>query len=361
MALNGIDVSQYQGDIDWNQVKNSGIEFAMIRGGFGKNNIDPYFHQNAKECQRLKLPMGIYWFSYALNTDMAAREAQYCVALAKQYTITWPLAYDLEYDSLRYAAQNGVTITKQLATDMARAFCETVKAAGYIPMNYMNLDYYQTMFYMSQLPYDLWLAQYASTPSITHMKMWQYTSQGKVPGISGNCDKNYSYKDYSSGSILPSPSPSVPEKYTVQPGDTLSEIALRFGTTVAALAAINNITDPNKIYAGQVLRLASNPVQGETYVVKSGDTLSDIAAKYGTTYQSLAQANGISNPDFIYPGQVIKIPGGSQSAARYYTILPGDTLSGIAQKFGTTVSRLQSLNQISNPDKIYAGNRIRIS
>lgn len=361
MALNGIDVSQYQGSIDWDKVKDSGIRFAMLRGGFGQNNIDPYFHQNAKECQRTKIPMGIYWFSYALNAEMADKEARYCIALAKQYKITWPLAYDLEYDSIRYAAKNGVTITKQLATDMARAFCETVKAAGYIPMNYMNLDYYQTMFYMSQLPYDLWLAQYASAPSITHMEMWQYTSQGKVPGISGNCDKNYSYKDYSSGSILPTPGPSAPKGYTIKPGDTLSQIAQKFGTTVADLASINNISDPDKIYAGQVLRLSGAPSQGNTYVVRPGDTLSGIAAKYGTTYQALAKTNGISDPDKIYAGQILKLPGSASSVTRYYTIQPGDTLSGIAKKFGTTVADLQSLNLISDPDKIYAGNRIRIS
>lgn len=307
MALIGIDVSRYQGNIDWNQVKNSGISFAMLRGGYGQNNIDPYFHQNAAACQKLKIPFGIYWFSYAYNTQMAAKEAEYCTALAKQYQITWPLAYDLEYDTVRYAAQNGVTINKNLATDMVIAFCSKIKSSGYIPMYYSNLDYYRTMFDTGRLPYDLWFAQYASEPSITGMAMWQYTSTGKVPGISGDCDKNYSYKDYRSPS--PSPGPSVPDEYTVQPGDTLSEIALRFGTTVSKLAQLNRISDPDK----------------------------------------------------IYPGQQLKLPSGSQSGSQYYTIRPGDTLSGIAARYGTTVSRLQSLNNISDPDKIYAGTRIRVN
>ena len=113
-------------------------------------------------------------------------------------------------------------------------------------MYYSNLDYYRTMFDTGRLPYDLWVGQYASEPSITGMAMWQYTSTGSVPGISGDCDKNYSYKDY--GKPSPSPGPSVPDEYTVQPGDTLSEIALRFGTTVSKLAQLNGITDPNKIY-----------------------------------------------------------------------------------------------------------------
>ena len=360
MALIGIDVSRYQGNIDWNQVKNSGISFAMLRGGYGQNNIDPYFHQNASACQKLGIPFGIYWFSYAYNTQMAAQEAEYCTALAKQYQITWPLAYDLEYDTIRYAAQNGVTINKNLATDMVIAFCSKIKASGYIPMYYSNLDYYRRMFDTGRLPYDLWFAQYASEPSITGMSMWQYTSTGKVPGISGDCDKNYSYKDY--GKPSPSPGPSAPVEYTVLPGDTLSEIALRFGTTVSRIAQLNGITDPNKIYPGQVLRLTGSvfPVP-TTYTVKSGDTLSQIAARFGTTYLILAQLNGISDPDTIYPGQQLKLPSGSQSGGQYYTIRPGDTLSGIAAHYGTTVSRLQSLNNISDPNKIYAGTRIRIN
>lgn len=362
MALIGIDVSRYQGTIDWNQVKNAGIAFAMLRGGYGQNNIDPYFHRNAAACQQLGIPFGIYWFSYAYTVQMAAREAEYCIELAKQYKITWPLAFDLEYDTIRYGAQNGVTIGKNLATDMVIAFCEKVKSAGYIPMYYTNLDYYQNIFDTRRLPYDLWFAQYASAPSISGMAMWQYTSTGKVPGITGDCDKNYSYNNYGKGTQEPGPDSSIPEEYTVRPGDTLSGIAERFNTTVSQLAAINGIADPNKIYAGQVLQITGSPSGNQIiYTVKSGDTLSQIAARFGTTYQTLAQLNKIADPNRIYPGQKLIIPSGSASSPQYYTIRPGDTLSGIAARFGTTVSRLQNLNQISEPDKIYAGSTIRIS
>ena len=152
------------------------------------------------------------------------------------------------------------------------------------------------------------------------------------------------------------------EIHVVQPGDTLSEIALRFGTTVSKLAQLNGITDPNKIYPGQVLRLTGNTSPGQTtYTVQSGDTLSQIAARFGTTYQTLAQLNRISDPNKIYPGQQLKLPSASQPGSQYYTIRPGDTLSGIAARYGTTVSRLQSLNNISDPDKIYAGTKIRIN
>lgn len=196
MMLKGIDVSEHQGAINWSQVKASGAQFAMIRGGYGRNNVDKYFHANAKGATAAGIPIGMYWFSYAYTVDMARNEAKYAVALAKQYKITWPIAFDLEYDTVSYAAKNGVTITKPMATQMAKAFCEEIKASEYTPMNYTNPDYLNRYFDRSQLPYDVWLAQYASQPSISDMSIWQYSSSGSVPGISGRCDMNYAYKDY---------------------------------------------------------------------------------------------------------------------------------------------------------------------
>lgn len=196
MALKGIDVSEHQKSIDWNQVKASGVQFAMLRGGYGKNNVDKYFHENAKGATDVGIPIGMYWFSYALNVDMARNEAKYAVSLAKQYKITWPIAYDLEYDTVSYAAKNGVTITKDMATQMVKAFCEEIKTSGYIPMNYTNPDYLNRYFDRSQLSYDTWLAQYDSQASISDMTIWQYSSSGSVPGVSGNCDINHGYKNY---------------------------------------------------------------------------------------------------------------------------------------------------------------------
>ena len=196
MMLKGIDVSEHQEAINWSQVKASGVQFTMIRGGYGRNNVDKYFHANAKGATAAGIPIGMYWFSYSYTVDMARNEAKYAVALAKQYKVTWPIAFDLEYDTVSYAAKNGVTITKSMATQMAKAFCEEIKAAGYNTMNYTNPDYLNRYFDQSQLPYDVWLAQYASQPSISDMSIWQYSSGGSVPGISGRCDMNYAYKDY---------------------------------------------------------------------------------------------------------------------------------------------------------------------
>ncbi len=142
--------------------------------------------------------------------------------------------------------------------------------------------------------------------------------------------------------------------YTVQSGDTLSEIAARYRTTV------NGISNPNLIYPGEVLRIRGN-VSGSvaTYTVQSGDTLSEIAARYRTTVNRLVSLNGISNLDLIYPGEVLRIRGrmigSSSSSLTIYKVQSGDTLSEIAARYGTTVNELVNLNEISNPNLIYPG------
>lgn len=168
------------------------------------------------------------------------------------------------------------------------------------------------------------------------------------------------------------------DSYTVQSGDTLSAIAERFGTSYQAIASLNNLSNPNQIFVGQVLRLnntnshvnASTNSQTTTgaYTVKSGDTLSGIADQFGTSYQALAQMNGISNPNDIYVGQVIKISGNSSTSSQpvshvsgSYTVQSGDTLSGIASQYGTSYEVLAQLNGISNPNDIYVGQTIRLA
>ena len=149
------------------------------------------------------------------------------------------------------------------------------------------------------------------------------------------------------------------ESYIVVPGDTLSAIATKYNTTYQELAKINNISDPNSIYVGQIIQLkASNNVQ--TYTVQSGDTLSGIAAKFGTTYQSLASINGIADPNTIYVGQVLKIDGNANNEATYHTVASREYLGLIANKYGVTVSQICNLNNISNPDVIYVGQNLRI-
>ena len=152
--------------------------------------------------------------------------------------------------------------------------------------------------------------------------------------------------------------------YTVVSGDTLSEIAQRFGTTYQELALINGIQNPDKIEVGQVLKLpnSSSSSYNLTYEVVSGDTLGKIAKKFGTTYQEIALINGIPNPDKIEVGQILKLPNSSSpsSCNITYEVVDGDTLGKIAKKFCTTYQEIANINGISNPDKIQIGQVLKI-
>lgn len=173
--------------------------------------------------------------------------------------------------------------------------------------------------------------------------------------------------------VTPTPSAPAPATgtYTVVSGDNLSSIAARYGTSVGTLAALNGIADPNKIYPGQVLQLSGNAQTpapaasgGSTYTVVAGDTLSGIAQRYNTSYQTLAALNGIANPNLIKVGQVLKVPTSGAASApsgqQTYTVKSGDSLSAIAAKYGTSWQRLQALNGIPNANLIYAGQVLKI-
>ena len=199
-ARRGIDVSKHQGVIDWQKVKASGIAFAMIRAGYGAGTIDTRAHRNFSECNRLGLPCGAYWFSYAHTEEMARREARACLAAVAPYRLDYPIAFDFEYDSVTRAAKAGVTVTKELASRIARAFCETVEAAGHYVLNYANRDYLGRYFDAGvQARYDLWLAQWPKEPDLSRPPecgIWQYASTGRVPGIDGDVDLDVAYRDY---------------------------------------------------------------------------------------------------------------------------------------------------------------------
>lgn len=198
----GVDVSQWQGTIDWEAAKAAGVQFAMLRAGFGRNNHDPQFERNITECNRLGIPCGIYWFSYAYTEDMAAKEAEYALAAVAKHTLEYPVAFDFEGDSADYAAKNGVVVTKPLVSALARAFCGRVSAAKYSPMVYTNPSYLSS-YYDAAIPadYDIWLAQWPAKPDLAAKPalaggIWQFTSSGTVNGIAGRVDRNAAYIDY---------------------------------------------------------------------------------------------------------------------------------------------------------------------
>lgn len=197
----GIDVSEHNGMIDWGKVKASGIEFAMLRAGYGMT-VDKQFKRNAAECNRLGIPIGVYWFSYAISAAGSAAEAAVCLETIKDYNIEFPVAFDLEYDTVSHAQKNGVFIGVKLSSEMARSFLSAIKKSGNTPINYANQDYLRRYFDETvQNDFPLWLAQWpGGTPSLENpprpCAIWQYSDHGSVPGIKGPVDLDVCYVDY---------------------------------------------------------------------------------------------------------------------------------------------------------------------
>jgi LysM repeat protein len=205
--------------------------------------------------------------------------------------------------------------------------------------------------------------------------LYQNGGQSFNGGVDINDVLNENWNEGGNAPIAVTNPTNVTNFYTVVSGDTLSAIADRFKTSYQNLAAINGISDPNLIYPGQVLRVQGGAVvspatqaNGQTYTVVSGDTLSGIGSKFRIDYHLIASANGLANPDLIYPGQILRIPGGgvpsaskSAKSGSTYIVQSGDTLSSIATSHNTTWQKLQSDNDITNPDLIYPGQEIKIS
>jgi putative chitinase len=162
------------------------------------------------------------------------------------------------------------------------------------------------------------------------------------------------------------PDASCQQIHIVQRGETLTGIARRYGTTVQALATTNHIANPHLIYAGQRLVVpcgsTSPSPEGWVYVVRSGDTLSGIAYRFGVSTYAIARVNRLPNPNLIYAGQRLVIPGGGSHVPGgvWYTVRPGDSLSSIAWRYGVSVWTLAKVNKLSNPNLIYAGQKLYI-
>lgn len=206
------DISVHNGNVNFKSVRDAGYGQAFLRAGYGKNNIDQRYVANAEACRNLGIPVMIYWFSYALTVEMAEKEAEYAIAQAAKYWERCPIAFDLEYDTVRYAATKGVDINKALATDMAIAFLKKVKEKGYAPVLYFNRDYQCNYFDLNKISRSIpevkhWYARYTSALSSAELEnadVWQYTSTGRINGISGNVDLNRVYCDLF-GSVAQTP------------------------------------------------------------------------------------------------------------------------------------------------------------
>lgn len=380
-TYNGIDISNWQGSVNFAAVKNSGVQIVYIKATEGNFYIDPYLQEYYDGATNNGLLVGFYhFFSPSIS---ASSQASYFSNAIRGMKSDCKLVLDLEETGGYWPAT---------LSSMSNQFLEDVQANTGLDV---ALYTYASFANNNIVPgyglekYPLWIAEYGTSAPESNpiwgssYAGWQYSDTGYVPGVSGNCDLD----TFNSGILLNGQSSisgdrnnesenSAVKYYVVQPGNTLSGIAERYGTTVQALAQLNNISNPNLIHVGQVLKIyGDNKVQKKkinfsgTYVVQAGDTLSGIALRYGTTVEILAQLNHISNPNLIYVGEVIKLPvsttvksgASSKQHQTTYVVQSGDTLSGIAARFGTTVQNLARINGISNPNLIYTGQVLKIT
>lgn len=191
----GIDVSKHNGVIDW-ETASKNIDFAIIRGGYS-TKIDTRAEYNCSECDRLDIPYGVYWFSYATNLGAVEREANKCLEFLSGVNPTLPIFFDFEYDSIRYAEEQGVKVTQEMVRAFTETFCEIIKAKGYSVGFYANTDWVKRWYgeeYVNNTKYTFWLAHWGSKQKRKH-DLWQYTDSGKVEGIKGVVDCNYRYID----------------------------------------------------------------------------------------------------------------------------------------------------------------------
>ena len=193
----GIDVSEHNGVIDWNQVKASGIDYAIIRCGYGDNyssQDDKRWKYNVSECVRLNIPFGVYIYSYAMSVADARSEAEHVLRLIRGYNLSYPVFLDMENEGGSY--NQGGLPAKTLG-DIAETFCNTISAAGYEVGIYANLNWFTRKLTDSRFSnWKKWVAQYNSVCDYTgDYIMWQCTSSGKVPGIYGNVDLNFLFEE----------------------------------------------------------------------------------------------------------------------------------------------------------------------
>ena len=193
--LKGIDVSKWNGRIDWKKVKKAGIDFCIIRTGYSKT-VDHKFKYNIEEAIENGLQIGVYHFSYATTNAKAKEEAEFCLKLIKPYRkyITLGVWFDYEYDSVSYSRRYGVYPTKKSVTSLAKTFCSTVEKNGYSTGIYTNLDFSSNYFTKEVLnKYPAWIAVWGKMNYHGKYVMWQYTDSGRVDGIHGKVDMNIFY------------------------------------------------------------------------------------------------------------------------------------------------------------------------
>ena len=310
--MKGIDISQHNGSINFDKVKADGVEFVILRLGWigNKNNhtLDTRFNEYYNECIKRNIPIGIYVYNYCTSSATIKSGAEWTVKQLKGKKIDLPIYIDMEDATTKSVGKTGLT-------NMCITFNGVIEQNKYWAGVYANLDWFNNYLNKDEIRkrYTTWIAHYGVNPNKYQGQydMLQYTSTGKVNGINGNVDVNIMYRDLLkeiNHNVTPTPAP--------KPQKSVDELAQE---------VING--------------LWGNGEDRKNRLTNAGYNYNEVQAKVN-------ELMGKKNNNVVKP--------------EYYTIKKGDTLSGIAKKFNTSVGSLQKLNNIKNVNLIYVGQKIRI-
>ena len=313
MKVFGIDVSKWQGDFNFKQAKSEGVQFAILRGAYACSK-DTKFESYYKTCEALNLPVGVYHYSMAKSVSEARTEANFLINnVLKGKQFEYPIYMDVEDKVQR-------DLGKNLLTEIVIAFCDTLEKAGYYVGIYSSGSFFSTYMNESKLErFDKWIAHWSKQCSYKgNYGMWQFGGEtneirsNRVAGVV--CDQNYALKDYPKiikEKGLNGYNKNITVKPTVNPSKSVTEIANevidgKWGNGEDRKTKLTKDGYDYKSVQAEVNKLLKTKKE-VIYTVKKGDTLTYIANKFGTSVDALVKKNGIKNKNLIYVGQKLKI------------------------------------------------------
>ncbi len=358
LAIEGIDVSLWQGEIDFRKVKDYGIEIVYIRSSAGNAYKDRDFERNYQNAKAVGLDIGVYHFVTARSVEEGKEQARFFASVISGKEIDCRLAMDFEVFK---------GLSKEEINAISKAFLETLKSLTDKELVIYS-DAYNARFVFDKSlfeAYPLWVAEYGvKKPSIESYIGWQYTDKGEVNGINGNVDRDtFTEKIYlSDKSTITKPDIDNQKKkvyYRVHKNDTLSHIAKKYKTSLKKVINDNNIKNPDLIFPNQVIIIETDYTyfvssEGElnSYTVRKGDNLTKISKFYHTLVSNLFTWNHIKNPNLIFPNQKITIKPSNEDHLIRYVVKEGDTLKELADYFKTSILELALINNIHNVNYI---------
>ena len=394
----GVDWSRYQGAngiFGYGHDKFAICQIGGVNGG-GIYGQSTYETQVASAIAQGKRAHTYIWYQVGGNASLGE---QVLNTFLPQVQTPKGSIVALDYES-------GASADKQANTNAILHGMRMIKAAGYTPMYYSGKPYTVANVYVDQIirefPNSLWMAAYPDYnvtptpnynvfPSMDGVAIYQFTSTYIAGGLDGNIDlTGITDNGYTKNNNPENQTPAISQgqqadntpKSDIAVGN---QVKVKFGAgswaTGEAIPSwvkgrtynVAQVSGNRVLLAGinswinkadvEIISVSSAPIQSSavnTYTVRSGDTLSSIAAKFGTSYQALASLNGISNPNLIYVGQVLRVNGSASAGSVYYTVRAGDNLSAIASRYGTSYQSIASLNGLANPNLIFAGQTLKI-